>query len=125
MAMTCPCGKGESLETCCGPIMAGKVLPDTAENLMRARYTAYATGNVDFILSSHDPETAGEVDRANTEAWSKSAEWLGLEITNTEAGQAATKRAVWSSSRATRSAGSRSITGSGPRSRRTGRAGCS
>jgi SEC-C motif domain protein len=86
--MTCPCGKGESLETCCGPVMAGNVLPDTAETLMRARYTAYATGNVDFILSSHDPETAGEVDRANTEAWSKSAEWLGLEITNTEAGQA-------------------------------------
>jgi SEC-C motif domain protein len=80
--MTCHCGKGESLETCCGPILAGKALPETAEALMRARYTAYATGDVDFILSSHDPETVGEVDRNNTEIW------LGLEITSTEAGQA-------------------------------------
>ena len=87
--MTCPCGKGESLETCCGPIMAGQVRPDTAEALMRARYAAYATGNIDFILSSHDPATVGEVDRGNTEAWSKSAEWLGLEITSTEGGQPA------------------------------------
>src|SRR5260221_12786697 len=86
--MTCPCGKGESLETCCGPIMAGKVLPETAEALMRARYAAYATGNVDFIFSSHDPETVGEIDRNNTEAWSKSAEWLGRGITCTNAGQA-------------------------------------
>ena len=86
--MTCPCGKGESLETCCGPFIAGTALPETAEALMRSRYTAYATGNVDYILSSHDPATVGEVDRGNTEAWSKSAEWLGLEITKTEAGQA-------------------------------------
>jgi SEC-C motif-containing protein len=85
--MTCPCGKGESLETCCGPVLTGKALPDTAEALMRARYTAYATGDIDFILSSHDPATAGEVDRNNTETWSKGAEWLGLEITGTEAGQ--------------------------------------
>jgi SEC-C motif-containing protein len=92
--MTCPCGKGESLETCCGPLIAGKALPETAEALMRSRYTAYATGNVDYILSSHDPATVGEVDRNNTEAWSKSAEWLGLEITKTEAGEAADQEGV-------------------------------
>jgi SEC-C motif-containing protein len=85
--MTCPCGKGESLETCCGPLISGKALPETAEALMRSRYAAYATGNVDYILSSHDPATVGEVDRNNTETWSKGAEWLGLEITKTEGGQ--------------------------------------
>ncbi|HYQ17167.1 MAG TPA: YchJ family metal-binding protein [Polyangiaceae bacterium] len=69
-------------------MLAGKALPETAEALMRARYTAYATGDIDFIFSSHDPATVGEVDRNNTEAWSKSAEWLGLEISGTEAGQA-------------------------------------
>ncbi len=86
--MTCPCGKGESLETCCGPLLSGAALPETAEALMRSRYTAYATGNVDYILSSHDPATMGEVDRNNTEVWSKSAEWLGLTITRTERGEA-------------------------------------
>jgi SEC-C motif-containing protein len=92
--MTCPCGKGESLETCCGPIISGKALPETAEALMRARYTAYTTHDVDFILSSHDQDTAGQVDRNNTESWSKSAEWLGLQITNTEGGQPADETGV-------------------------------
>jgi len=84
--MTCPCGKGETLETCCGPYLKGTAKPDTAEALMRARYTAYATGDVDFIVGSHDPERRSEVDRKNTELWSKSAEWLGLEILSVEKG---------------------------------------
>ena len=84
--MSCPCGKGESLETCCGPLLSGKVLPETAEALMRARYTAYATGNIDYIVETHDPDRRGEVDRRNTEAWSKTSEWLGLEILSTEKG---------------------------------------
>jgi SEC-C motif-containing protein len=85
--MTCPCGLGESLETCCGPYLKHEKKPPTAEALMRARYTAYATGDVDFIVESHDPDRKTEVDRKNTEAWSKQSEWLGLEITSTEKGQ--------------------------------------
>ena len=61
--MTCPCGKGESIEVCCGPILSAQRQAETAEELMRARYTAYATNNVDFVISSHDPATSGEVDR--------------------------------------------------------------
>ena len=76
--MTCPCGLGESLETCCGPYLKHEKKPPTAEALMRARYTAYATGDVDFIVESHDPDRKGEVDRKNTEAWAKQSEWLGL-----------------------------------------------
>ncbi|HTQ04261.1 MAG TPA: YchJ family protein [Polyangiaceae bacterium] len=85
--MTCPCGLGESLETCCGPYLKHEKKAATAEALMRARYTAYATGDVDFIVESHDPDRRGDVDRKNTEAWSKQSEWLGLEITTTEKGQ--------------------------------------
>jgi SEC-C motif-containing protein len=84
--VSCPCGKGETLETCCGPLLAGKALPETAEALMRARYTAYTQGNVDYIVDTHDPDRRGEVDRRNTEAWSKQSEWLGLEILSTDKG---------------------------------------
>jgi SEC-C motif-containing protein len=61
---------------------------------MRARYSAYATGNVDFIIKSHDPERAKEVDRKNTETWSKQSEWLGLEILSTEQGGPADETGV-------------------------------
>ena len=50
--MTCPCGKGDSLETCCGPFIDGTKRPATAEDLMRSRYSAFATHNVDYILDT-------------------------------------------------------------------------
>ncbi|HET9933809.1 MAG TPA: YchJ family protein [Polyangiaceae bacterium] len=84
--MTCPCGKGESLETCCGPFIDGSKLPETAEELMRSRYTAFATGKVDYILSTHDPERRGDVDEQGAADWSKNSEWLGFELISTEKG---------------------------------------
>ena len=66
--MTCPCGLGETLESCCGPYLKHEKKPPTAEALMRARYTAYATGDVDFIVESHDPERKGEVDNVLSKA---------------------------------------------------------
>jgi SEC-C motif-containing protein len=68
--------------------LKGEKSPETAEALMRSRYTAYAVGDIDYILGTHDPDRVKDVDQANTEAWSKSAEWLGLEIVKTEAGEA-------------------------------------
>ncbi len=47
---------------------------------MRARYAAFASGNVDFILESHDPATRGELDPKLIEQWSKQSEWLGFEL---------------------------------------------
>jgi SEC-C motif-containing protein len=54
---------------------------------MRSRYAAYALGEIDYILNTHDPETAKDVDRGNTELWSKNSRWLSLEILSTDKGQ--------------------------------------
>ena len=84
--MTCPCGKGESLETCCGPYIDGSKIPETAEALMRSRYTAFATGKVDYIIATHDPDRRGDVDEQGAADWSKNSEWLGFELISTENG---------------------------------------
>lgn len=84
--MTCPCGKGESIETCCGPYIDGTKRAETAEALMRSRYTAFATGNVDYIIQTHDPERRGDIDETSTADWSKNSEWLGFELVSAEAG---------------------------------------
>jgi SEC-C motif-containing protein len=55
---------------------------------MRSRYTAYATGNVDYVLNTHDPKTVSEIDRSGIEHWSKKSEWFGLEVLETEKGSA-------------------------------------
>jgi SEC-C motif-containing protein len=84
--MACICGLGESTDTCCGPIIEGKRKAETAEQVMRSRYTAYGLGAIDYILDSLHPDHRVDVDRKATEAWSKGAEWKGLEIVSTEAG---------------------------------------
>jgi SEC-C motif-containing protein len=53
---------------------------------MRSRYAAYVLGKVDHILESLHPDHRKDVDREATEAWSKSADWRGLEIVATEGG---------------------------------------
>ncbi len=84
--MICPCGTDLPFEDCCGPFHEGKRLPPTALALMRARYTAYVTGNIDYIFTTQET-TGAEADRASTEAWSKNSEWLGLEIVSVEGGE--------------------------------------
>jgi SEC-C motif domain protein len=83
--MTCPCG-GPSLEECCGPFLSGERLPETAEALMRSRYTAYTREEIDYIVNTHHPRGREDVDRAQTETWAKEAEWSGLEIVSTQRG---------------------------------------
>ncbi len=85
--MTCHCGKDESTETCCQPYLKGAQKPATAEELMRARYTAFVEGDIDYIINTHDPETVHSIDKDGTEEWAKKSNWLGLEILETEAGQ--------------------------------------
>lgn len=53
---------------------------------MRARYSAYVKGEVDFLIDSLHPDGAAGVDRESTKAWSQNAEWHGLEILSTSAG---------------------------------------
>jgi SEC-C motif domain protein len=86
LTVSCPCGTGKKYDECCGPIIAGTTPAATAEALMRSRYSAYAKGEIDYLLGSLHPDSSGDVDRQSTKAWSESAEWHGLEILSTTAG---------------------------------------
>ena len=69
-----------------GPFLRGERTAETAEELMRARYAAYALHQVDFILNTQHPEKREDADREGTERWSRESEWLGFEILRTERG---------------------------------------
>ncbi len=87
---TCPCGSGKEYAACCGPIIAGKAQAQTAEALMRARYSAYATGEIKFIADSCVREEGqNDIDMDETRRWSEESEWLGLTIHGTQKGGAA------------------------------------
>lgn len=82
----CPCKSGRIFGECCAPVIAGEKKAATAEELMRARYSSYVTGDVDFLRSSAVKEVREEFDEAASKAWSAQAEWHGLEVVGTEAG---------------------------------------
>lgn len=82
----CPCGSGNALDACCGPILSGSVPAPTAAALMRSRYSAFATGNIDYLEQTLLPETRHDFDRKEISDWAANSEWTGLEIRSTEAG---------------------------------------
>ena len=82
----CPCRSGKSFGECCGPVLAGECKAATAVELMRARYSAYAVGDVKFLYESSGPEVRAEFDEKTTREWSKSATWEGLDVLDVEKG---------------------------------------
>ncbi len=83
---SCPCGSGSAYGECCGPILEGKAKARTAEALMRARYSAYATGSIPFLKESGTKKVQDEFNEKVSAAWSKAATWHGLTIISTEKG---------------------------------------
>jgi SEC-C motif-containing protein len=84
----CPCGSGKTLDSCCLPKIQGKAKAATAEELLRARYTAFTLGEVEYIIKTHHSRTAKDLSREEVEQWSKNSEWLGLTIHNKDKGEA-------------------------------------
>lgn len=86
MSDHCPCGSGRPLAACCGRFLDAGEQPETAEELMRARYTAHTRVDLDYIARTHDPASREDIDQEATRRWAERAEWLGLDILETRAG---------------------------------------
>lgn len=84
----CPCGSGADYSGCCEQIISGSRSAATAEQLMRARYSAYVNAEMDFIFESTHPGQRQGYDHAGTKEWAETAEWQGLEIISTHKGGA-------------------------------------
>ncbi|MBQ9694362.1 MAG: YchJ family protein [Kiritimatiellae bacterium] len=82
----CPCGSGKEFTACCGPILDLAAKAETAEQLMRARYTAYAKCNIDFLYASAGAEVQAEFDPESSRRWAEGSEWHGMQILATEKG---------------------------------------
>lgn len=83
----CHCGKKINFTSCCEPVIRGDARASTAEQLMRARYSAYAALAVDFLHDSLHPDSREDFDFDATKQWAETAEWRQLTILDTQAGQ--------------------------------------
>ncbi|MCW8831618.1 MAG: YchJ family metal-binding protein [Gammaproteobacteria bacterium] len=77
----CPCGSGESFAHCCEKLLNGSATAETAEQLMRSRYSAYAEENENYLKNTWHAET-----RPETIEFVPTIKWTRLRIKNTDKG---------------------------------------
>ncbi|MAX67861.1 MAG: hypothetical protein CME66_13065 [Halobacteriovoraceae bacterium] len=87
MSNLCPCGSENEYQSCCMPYHKNESLPPTAEKLMRARYSAFVKNEIPFIAQTHLPGTE-DFDIEEARNWAVDSQWKGLEIVNSQKGQA-------------------------------------
>lgn len=76
----CPCGSGEPFNKCCLPFIKGEANPTHPEQLMRSRYSAYATQNYAYILTTYCESTKPALSVEELVEQNHSVNWLGLKI---------------------------------------------
>jgi len=76
----CPCGSGKEYDVCCGPLHAGSKMADSAEALMRSRFSAYAKGEIAYLTDSLHPDHRDDHDPAATKRWADNSDWIKLEV---------------------------------------------
>jgi len=61
---------------------------------MRARYSAFAVGAIDYLIDTVAPEAHSDMERGSLEAWSKESQWHGLDIVETVDGKPGDKTGI-------------------------------
>ena len=88
----CPCKSRLSYALCCLPFHQGKAKPETAEQLMRSRYSAYFFRNVDYLVETTHPETRESGLKQSLERSIHEANWSYLTILGVAQGGKEDKR---------------------------------
>ncbi|MGG1355481.1 YchJ family protein [Psychrobacter pacificensis] len=65
---------------CCQPYHKGLKKAETAERLMRTRYSAFVLIKPDYIVTTTLPAQQSLLDVAAIEDWATETDWAGLEI---------------------------------------------
>lgn len=82
----CPCGglpRESALGECCLPLLEGTRTADTAEALMRSRFTAFVLHDADYLFRTWHPRTRPTDTQPDPEV-----EWTSLDILDTVDGGA-------------------------------------
>jgi SEC-C motif-containing protein len=75
MANKCYCDSGLFFDQCCEPYLNYSQQPPSPVALMRSRYSAFATGNAEYLISTWD-----EAFRPKTLSLEPEQKWIGLKV---------------------------------------------
>ncbi len=79
---SCPCGSNKAFAHCCKLVLKNHSAANTAEQLMRSRYTAFTLGDNEYLLKSWAQTTRPETIQTDE----TTLQWLGLDVEKCEGG---------------------------------------
>ena len=81
--MKCPCNPAKNYSDCCKKAHQNILSVATVEDLMRSRYSAFVLANVEYLQkSNHSSTRPSKKEKRELEKWTKSVNWLKLEVLN-------------------------------------------
>ena len=78
--MRCYCCSSKSFKECCEPFIKGETLPHSAEQLMRSRFSAYATAHYHYILDTYTKEKQQALSVEDLASSAQGAKWFALKV---------------------------------------------
>lgn len=85
--LMCYCGEAKPFSDCCEPIIKGEKFAQTAEQLMRSRYSAYVVVDVKYLIATTYPTQQKNYDEADIRAWAVANQWQKLVVIATNQGK--------------------------------------
>ncbi|SNY50641.1 SEC-C motif-containing protein [Arsukibacterium tuosuense] len=86
--MNCYCCSGLLFSKCCQPLLEGTATADSCLQLMRSRYSAYCSKNIEYIFQSYHPEQREANSKAQIEEFADTVHFVGLTISDWSQSQA-------------------------------------
>ncbi len=78
--MQCPCDSKNTFEQCCNLLINQKAQANSPEQLMRSRYSAYATNEAEYIYQTYAKSSQTEQSLNDIKEWASQTTWLKLVI---------------------------------------------
>ena len=74
------CCSSKPFQACCEPFIKGDKTPVTAEQLMRSRFSAYATAQYAYILDTYTQEKQQGLSVDDLAQSAQGAKWFALQV---------------------------------------------
>ena len=81
----CPCKSAKTYQQCCSPFHSGEKKPQTCEQLMRSRFSAFVFQLGDYLFNTYHVDFRGNLTVAQLAE--KTVDWKNLQIIATETGE--------------------------------------
>jgi SEC-C motif-containing protein len=82
----CRCGSNMEFSHCCEPFVTHTKKPETAEQLMRSRFTAFCLQNCQYLVDTHHPSKRSSNDLSALQNDFQTTSWLTLTVHNSHQG---------------------------------------